>query len=809
MLKNYFKIAIRNLWKNKGFSAINIIGLSVGLATCLLIMLYVMDELSYDKYNEKADRIYRVDGDIQFGGNHFVLAVAPEPMGATLKKDFPQVDQFVRFRGYGGFLVKKGTQNLREDKVIYTDSTLFDVFTLPMIAGDPKTALRDPNSVVITEKIALKYFNTTDNVVGKSFTINDTANFKITGVINNVPTQSHFNFDFFVSLNGSISQWELNNWVSNNLNTYIVLKKGSDPAVLESQFDALVEKYVGPQVLSLLGTNMGDFKKSGNFDRYTLTPLTSIHLHSDKTAELGPNGSMQYVYIFSAIAIFILLIACVNFMNLSTARSSNRAKEVGIRKVLGSLRNNLITQFLTESILISFIALVFALLLAWALLPYFNQLANKEISIGLLSKAWLLPSLIGLMFMVGLLAGSYPAFYLSSFQPIVVLKGKLAGGFKRSWLRSGLVVFQFWISIVLIIGTVVIYNQLNYIQHKKLGFDRDNVLILQNTDPLGKQAKTFKDEILQLNGIKSATMTGFLPTADWRSDSPLFPEPTLDQKTAISAQIWSVDENYIPTLGMEMAKGRNFSKQFPTDSTGIIINEAAAKYLGFKDPLNKPLYYLNDMKTKDIKTYHIVGVVKDFNFNSLHQTVTPLALTLSEQNGSMAFRINTADAKGLITQIENKWRAMLPGQPFTYTFMDEQFNATYLAEQRISEISVTFAVLAILIACLGLFGLVTYAAEQRIKEIGIRKVLGASVTNLVGMLSKDFLVLVLISALIAFPVAWWAMDRWLQNFAYRITISWWIFIIAGLVALAIALITVSLQAIRAALMNPVKSLRTE
>ena len=809
MLKNYLKIALRNLWKNKGFSAINIIGLSVGLATCLLIMLYVMDELSYDKYNEKADRIYRVDGDIQFGGNHFILAVAPEPMGPTLRKDFPQVEQYVRFRNYGGFLVKKGNENLQEDKVVYTDSTLFNVFTLPMIAGNAKTALKDPKSVVITERIAKKYFNTTDNVVGKTLTINDTGNLKITGVIKNVPTQSHFNFDLFVSMNGSLQSWEVNNWVSNNENTYIVLKKGADPKALEAQFDAMVEKYVGPQVISLLNIKMDEFKKSGNYDRYILTPLTSIHLYSDKVAELGANGSIQYVYIFSAIAIFILLIACVNFMNLSTARSSNRAKEVGVRKVLGSLRNNLIAQFLTESILISFIALVLALLLAWALLPYFNQIANKEIGIGLFSKSWLLPSLIVLMLLVGLLAGSYPAFYLSSFQPIVVLKGKLAGGFRRSWLRSSLVVFQFWISIVLIIGTMVIYNQLNYIQNKKLGFDRKQVLVLQNTDPLGSQAKAFKDEMLKIPGVQSATMTGYLPTSDWRSDSPLFPDASLDQKRAVSTQTWTVDENYIPTLGMEMAKGRNFSKQFLTDSSGIIINEAAAKLLGFTDPINKPLYYLNDIKTKDIKTYHIIGVVKDFNYNSLRQTVTPLALFLGNQTGKIALKINTTNIKGLIAQIENKWRAMVAGQPFSYSFMDEQFNNIYRAEQRISQISVTFAILAILIACLGLFGLVTYAAEQRIKEIGIRKVLGASVVNLVSMLSKDFLKLVTISALIAFPFAYWAMNKWLQDFAYRISISWWVFAVAGFAALAIALMTVSFQAIKAAIANPVKSLRTE
>jgi putative ABC transport system permease protein len=442
-------------------------------------------------------------------------------------------------------------------------------------------------------------------------------------------------------------------------------------------------------------------------------------------------------------------------------------------------------------------------------LPYFNQMANKEIVIGLFSKSWLLPSLIILMLIVGLLAGSYPSFYLSAFKPIVVLKGKLAAGFKRSWLRSSLVVFQFWISIILIIGTIVIYNQINYIQKKKLGYNRDQVLVLENTDPLGTQAKAFENELLKLSGVQSATMTGFLPTSTWRTDSPIFPDASLDQKSAVSSQFWTVDENYIPTLGMQMAKGRNFSKQFLTDSSAIIVNEAAAKLLGFADPINKPLYVLSSIQNKTIVTYHIIGVVKDFNYNSLRQMVTPLALFYGKQVSKIALKINTSNIKGLISQIENKWKTMSPGQPFNYSFMNEQFNNQYRTEQRISQMSVSFAILAILIACLGLFGLVTYAAEQRIKEIGIRKVLGASVVNVVSMLSKDFLKLVIISAVIAFPVAWWAMHKWLQDFAYRVQIGWWIFALAGLIAVAIALLTVSFQAIKAALTNPVKNLRAE
>jgi putative ABC transport system permease protein len=497
-------------------------------------------------------------------------------------------------------------------------------------------------------------------------------------------------------------------------------------------------------------------------------------------------------------------------MNLSTARSASRSKEVGVRKVLGSMRSNLITQFLVESLLISFIGLLLAIGLAWLLLPYFNQLSGKEMyMLELFSKPWLLPSLIALMFVVGIIAGSYPAFFLSAFQPVDVLKGKLAKGFKAGWLRSSLVVFQFGISIILIICTVVIYNQLNYIRNKNIGFNREQVLIIQNSNALNSQAKVFEEEVKKISGVQGATMTGYLPTSGWRSDSPLWPDAAMDQKKAVSLQMWNVDADYIPTLGMTMAAGRNFSKQMITDSSAIIVNEAAAKLLGFRDPLNQKVYTLQDIKSGKTLVYNIVGVVKNFNFNSLREQVTPLALFLREQNGSIAFRINTKNIPGLLSQVENKWKVMAPSQPFSYSFMNDDFNNLYEAEQKIGRIFISFAVFAILIACLGLLGLVAYAAEQRTKEIGIRKVLGASVGNIIGMLSKDFLKLVLIASIIAFPIAWYAMHKWLQDFAYRISISAWIFVIAGLVAVLVAFITIGFQAIKAAVANPAKSLRTE
>jgi putative ABC transport system permease protein len=810
MFKNYFKTAFRNLYKSKGFTAINIIGLACGLATCLLIIFYVADELSYDHYNKKLSQIYRVDGDIQFGGHHFDLAQSPDPLGAALKSNFPQVLQYVRFRDHGGFMVKKQNQNIQEDRVILADSTLFDIFTLPMIAGDPHTALVNPNSVVITESTAKKYFSqiAAAGIIGKTLTINDTSLYKITGVIKDVPKESHFHYDFFVSMYGQLAPYEINQWTSNNFNTYIVLNKSANPKKLSSQLDDFVMKYVEPLFKSLNLTKE-EFKKQGNYLHYNLIPLGRIHLYSHKGGELEANGNIQYVYIFSVIALFILLIACVNFINLSTARSSGRAKEVGVRKVLGSRRKNLVAQFLTESMLISFISTILALVIAALLLPYFNSLSGKELTIHAFFALWVLFSLLLLMIIVGLLAGIYPAFYLSAFKPAFVLKGKIAAGFKTGWLRSGLVVFQFVISIFLIIGTLVIFSQLNYIHNKNIGYDRNHVLIIKNTEALGNEAKVFKDKALKLSGVQNATMTGYLPTGGWRNDSPLFPTPMADTRDAISTQIWRVDENYIPTLGMKMVQGRNFSKDFPTDSSAIIINEAFAKMIGFRDAINKPLYYLDQITSKEVTKYHVIGVVKDFNFNSLHDAVTPLVLLLSPQNGNVAFRINTSHINTLITSIQQIYKKIDPGQPFKYSFMDADFNKTYQAEQKMGGLSIIFAVLAILIACLGLFGLITYAAEQRTKEIGIRKVLGATVTNITTMLSKDFFKLVLIAALIAFPFAWWAMNKWLQSFAYRIHISWWIFLAAGIIAILIAVITVSFQAIKAAIANPVESLRSE
>ena len=807
MFRNYIKTAYRSLKKNKGFTAINVLGLALGLAVCLLIVFYVIDELSYDRYNVNIDRIYRVNNDIKFGGSDDSYAVAPAPLAAVLKTEFPDVERAVRFRQNGGLNLKKGEQNIQEHHVIYADPEIFSVFTFPMINGNPVSALKEPNAVVINESTANKYFGST-NVIGKTLVTNENVNYKVTGVIKDIPKQSHVQADIFVSMI-SLAESKETSWLSNNFQTYILLKPGADIVALNQRMKQMVKVHMDPQMQSVVHMSYDDFEKAGNYIRMNTIPLKDIHLKSNLQAELGQNGNIQFVYIFSAIALFILLIACVNFMNLSTARSANRAREVGVRKVLGSARKHLIAQFLAESIMVTLVATIIALITAWALLPVFNQMSGKELTFTVHSLIWLIPTVLIIILVIGCLAGSYPAFFLSGFQPIEVLKGKLAAGFKGGSLRSFLVVLQFSISIFLIIGTLVIYNQLKYIQNKDLGYSRSHVLVVKNLYALGKQAKTFKDEIKQMPGVGNATMTGYTPTMDYRNSNTMFLTPTLDTKNAMNTQMWTVDEDYINTLGIKMVAGRDFSKQMLTDSSSIIINETAAKRLGYKDPINKMLYVPMDQQAKVIKGYHIIGVMKDFNFNSLRENVSHLTLILGEERGALNIRVKTSNMPGFINQVENKWKEMSPNQQFDYSFMDQDFDATYRTEQRMGKIFVSFTSLAIIIACLGLFGLAAYAAEQRTKEIGIRKVLGAGVSTIVAMLSIDFIKLVIVSIVIAAPLAWFAMQYWLQGFAYRQNIQWWIIAVAGLGAIVIAFATISFQSVKAALINPIKSLRSE
>lgn len=809
MFSNYLKIAWRNLLKNKTFSLINIIGLASGLASFILITLYITDELRYDRYHEKADRIYRINSDIRFGGTALNMAVSADPMGATLKKDYPQVEQFARiYASEGSKLFKKDNVFINESRVAYADSTLFDVFTFPAIAGNPKTALNEPNTVVVTESTAKKYFGSVEAAMGKTMECNDERNrlYKVTAVIKDIPKNSHFILDMFLSMVNV--EYGFGNFLSHNFHTYIVLKPGTDYKAFEKNFVQVIDKYMLPQAKQFMQIeSMKDFEKTGNRLAYSLIPLTDIHLHSERGVELGVNGSIQYVYIFGAVALFILLIACINFMNLSTARSASRAKEVGIRKVLGTEKKSLIRQFLAESTLTSFIALLLAVAFTWLALNWFNDLAAKEFQITDLLQPGFLLFLLAMPLAVGLVAGSYPAFFLSSFKPIAVLKGKMNTGFSKSNLRSTLVVFQFFTTILLITGTIVIYKQLNYIQSTKIGFNKEQVMVVDIPSMSRSTAESFKTEVSKLSSVKSASFAGFLPVSNSsRNDNTWSTESVMTEKNGFNMQNWRIDYDYIPTLGMEIIKGRNFSPQYGGDSTALIINEATAALIGGGDPVGRKLYSSDGQNPI---VYTVIGVVKNFNYESLRKNVSPLAFRLGNNRWAAAFRVETKDMKNLLSQVESKFKAMAPGMPFSYNFLDESFDRMYRDEQRIGKIAFSFSFLAILIACLGLFGLATYMAEQRTKEIGIRKVLGASVSGIVQMLSKDFVKLVLIACVFALPLAWWAMSQWLQNFAYRVTIGWWVFAAAAVIALIIAVLTVSSQAVKAALSNPVKSLRTE
>ena len=807
MIKNYLKVAWRNLARNKTFSIINIAGLAIGLSCFLLIALYVLDELSFDHFNKKADRIYRINSDIRFGGSDLKLPVTSDMMGQVLKKDYPQVEQYTRIYTNGPLLVKKDNEFISEPNVAWADSTLFDVFTLPALAGDTRTALNEPNTVVITESTAKKYFNTTD-AIGKVLETNDEAktDYKITAVIKDIPHNSHFNRDMIFSMDNVHYNW--GQYVSHNFFTYLVLKKGVDYKEFEKNFKQYINKYVLPQAEQFMRiSSMDEFEKAGNKLVYSLIPLKKIHFQNDRNFDLSPPGSMQYVYIFSAIALFILLIACINFMNLTTARSANRAREVGIRKVLGTVKKSLMMQFLIESILMVTISLIIAIGLASLVLPLFNNVATKSMTLQSLFSPIILPLLLVLPLVVGLLAGSYPAFYLSAFKPILVLKGQLSGK-KSGGLRSSLVVFQFAISIILIIGTIIIYGQLHYIQNKNLGFNKDQIIIINNTYTLKNNVNAFKNEMLKEHGVISGTLTGFLPVNSSRNDITLSSEPVMTSKTGLSIQVWGIDPDYIKTMGMQILKGRNFSRDFGTDSSAVILNETAVALFGLKDAPGKKIYNLH-LETNKLEAMNVIGVVKNFHFASLRENIGPLAFVLRENTSMASFKVAAASIPSVLKAAEAKWKSMAPGMPFSYQFMDEAFADMYRSEQRVGTIALVFSIIAIFIACLGLFGLASFIAEQRTKEIGIRKVLGASVNGIIQLLSKNFLKLVLIAFVISAPLAWWLMHRWLQDFAYRIHIGWWVFALSGVAAALIALFTVSFQAIRAAITNPVKSLKTE
>ncbi|HVW60880.1 MAG TPA: ABC transporter permease [Puia sp.] len=806
MFRNYFKIAFRNLRRSKFTTTINIAGLALGIASCLLIILFVQHELSYDRYNEKADRIFRVvlRGKMQVG--ELKEANVMPPVAATLKKDFPEIEEATRIRPYGAPRIVYGNKLFREDQIAYVDSNFFRVFTVPLIKGNPNTALVDPNTIVISRSVAKKYFGNEDPI-GKVVKFKDNKNTAVvTGMFDEIPDNSHFHFGILASMS-TLPESREPSWLSSNFFTYLVLPEHYDYKRLEAKLPQEIDKYVSPQLQQALGLTMEQFKKNGNSIGLYLQPLTDIHLHSDLTGNIEPTGNLSYVYIFGAVAIFMLLIACINFMNLSTAAAFKRAREVGIRKVMGSVKGQLIRQFLLESLMLTAISLALALVLVGIALPFFNDITGQHLDLRLSTHPWLIPGLLVLGLFTGLLAGSYPAFFLSSFNPITVLKGKLTGGKGSAGFRSGLVVFQFFISISLIIGTMVVYGQLSYMRNKDLGYNKDQVLVIQEIFWLGDNRNAFRQQLLQDPRVLSVTTSGFLPAGPTNGNN-FFAYSDNKKDQMIKNLCYDVDENYIPTLGMTMMKGRNFSKGYGSDSTGIIVNESAVRAFGWEgNPLGHTITHTENNGVAT--TFHVIGVVKDFNFRSLHEQITPLVMKLGPDYNNFIVKIRTKDVKGLLSALQRQWAAMTTESAFSYSFLDQRFDNMYRSEQNIGLIMGIFAGLTIFVACLGLFGLATFTAAQRVKEIGIRKVLGADVTGLVALLSKDFLKLVGIAFLVAAPVAWWAMSRWLEDFAYRITMSWWIFAGTAFLSLLVALLTIGSQALKAAMANPVKSLRSE
>jgi putative ABC transport system permease protein len=808
MLLNYVKTALRNLFKHKGYSLINISGLAIGMATCLLILLYVNHELSYDNYNEDADRIYRIVFSGRWGGRDIDVCVAPAPLAKVILDTYPEIEEAVRFRNQGSFIVQYGENSFKENQIVFTDTSFFNIFTIPLLEGDPQTALKEPYTLVLSRKTAEKYFRD-ENPIGKTLKLDNRTDYKVTGVFEEIPDNSHFHYDILLSME-SYADSRNQFWLSMNYPTYIRLHKDTDYKTLEAKFDELIEKYTGPQMSAFLGTSIEKLAEEGEMRaKYFLQPLRSIHLHSDLLGEMEPTSDAKYVYIFSAIALFIIIIAAINFMNLSTARSAGRAKEVGIRKVLGSYRKQLIGQFLTESMVLSMLSMILALFLVRLALSPFNRLSGKALEMEDLGQSPMLFILLAITIIAGFLAGGYPALFISAFRPGNVLKGQLRTGVKAGGFRSGLVVFQFTASIILIIGTFIVYNQLHYIQNKKLGYNKEQVLILNDTYLLGKQAETFKNEMLAYPEIVSGTATNYLPiTPSNRNNTAVFPDGEKDSKRASSMQNWIVDHDYIETMGMNIVEGRDFSREHSTDVDAAIINQALAKHFSWDRPLEHTVGRLTSMQGA-VKLYQVIGVVEDFHYETLRENIGPLVIFLGNNTGRISFRIKTEDIAKTIGLLEKKWREFLPNSPFDYTFMDERFEAMYKSEQRVGKIFAVFAILAVFIGCLGLFGLAAFTAEQRTKEIGIRKVLGATAPGIIGLLMREFVILIAVANVIAWPIAYFVMKGWLTDFAYRISIGVWIFILAGALTLFIAVLTVIYQATRAALMNPADSLRYE
>jgi len=805
-MKTFLKFFFRVTSRNKTFMFLNTMGLAIGMAGFILIMLWVKDEMSYDKYNENASRIVRIKLDYSIMGKDDKAIVCPAPMAATLKADFPEVENAVRFRNYGNSIIKYEDKSFKENRITFADSTVFDVFTIPFVKGNSKTALVAPKTIAISETMAKKYFGDEDPI-GKLLKFNNRTDFEITGVYKDIPKNSHFHFDFIASI---YTYDECNDpvWVSFNFMTYVLLKEGVNHKDFESKLSILVENQMATQMSQWMDLSWEEIQKNGTWMELKIQELTDIHLYSHHDEELSVNSDIMYIYIFIVIALFILFLACINFTNLSTAKAIARSKEVGMRKIFGIRTFKLVRNFLLESFIVVFIAHIIAMILVEVSIPYFNDLSRKSLSISYFDPTILL-GLLALIIITSLFAGSYPAFYLSSFKPISALKNQVTSGKKKTRFRSILVIGQFVISIVLLTSTLVLNKQMSYIQNKNMGFEKENMIALRNTYLIRNSIESFKADLLNSKDIKKVSISSFLPIPNSSSSNTVLFKDGIKTPEIASYEVWNIDYDYVSTLGLKIIKGRDFSKDLSTDSTCVLINEAAAKSFGWDDPIGQIIGISTAVNT-ELDNYTVIGVMEDFNFESVHDPIKPLACFLNRSTGAMSIRMEAnADIRSTLKFLEKKWKEYAPDQPFEYDFFDESLNQMYASEVRLGRILVSFTILAFLVSCLGLFGLALFSTEQRKKEIGVRKVNGASISQTVMLLSFDFTKLVIVAFIIAVPISYYITNRWLENFAYRTNISWWIFAITGLLSYIVAMLAIVYQSYRAAAANPADTLRDE
>lgn len=814
MFRNNLKIALRSLFKQKVYTSINVAGLAVGIASCLLIMLYVQHEFSYDKFFQDHERIYRMVLERKYPNHSTYYAIIPHSFEGIINKEFPEVEATTNVFGFNNFTLsykneRDEVKQFDEEFVLASDTSFLRMFSFTLLKGDRNTALAQANEIVITQALAQRYFGN-EECIGKILTAGEQS-FKVIGLLESLPENSHFKFSAIVSIS-TYPFARRENFTSFSVFTYLKLRQGATPENVEAKMPAVVDKYAAAQIERNLGKSWADYTKEGNGYRYFLQSVQSIHLNPiNLEGQMKSPGNNTSVYIMIAVAVLILIIACINFMNLATARSAERSKEVGVRKVMGSFRQQLINQFLTESFILSFVGVLLAVLMLYGLLPYFNELTGKQLTLPFTFSS--VSVVLAIALLVGLLAGSYPAFILSSFNPVIVLKGKFTGSQSGKWIRNGLVVFQFWISIMLIIGTLVIQKQMKFMSEKSLGFNKEQVMVVERAFVLGDQSRTMIEEFRRLPEVVGASGSFAMPGQEGDFFGIQFqPEGSSEILTTKSMV---VADQLPEVLGMDLLEGRWFAED-TNDSLHLILNEAAVKVLGIENPIGSTLMEVRDGQNGNIfLPIKVIGVVRDFNFMSLRDEVTPLVLQSNESYGGgasqyIAVRLKSGQIQQGIKAIEAKWKALAPEQSFKFSFLDQNLAAQYASEKQSGKLFVIFSGLAIFVSCIGLFALSAYITSLRTKEIGVRKVLGSSVSEVVILLSTDFTKMILLAFVLAAPVAWYVMENWwLQNFAFRIPIDAGIFVLAGVSALLIAWLTVSYQSIKAAIQNPITALRSE